>query len=320
MTTIDIHTHFIPRFVMDEAAREEGLLGIREDDGWLVHPEGFRYRVAPEFFDARSILAQMDRTGIDIAVLSSSPTLFFYESRSDEVVDFSRRSNDALAELIAGHERLRGLGTLPLQSAEQAAIELERAVTELGFVGAQIGTSYAGGQPLDGPQLEPVFATAEALDVPLMLHPYYVGLKPMLEDFYLTNSIGNPLDTCLAAARLIFAGTLDRFSRLKIVLVHGGGFMPYQLGRFDHAFMVRAEARTGIKIPPSQYLRRFWMDTITHSDAALAFLATLIGEDRVVLGTDLPFDMADLDPISRLHRVGIDPHVLGSTTADLLRC
>ena len=316
MPVVDVHTHFIPRFVMDEAAGP-GVFGVREQDGWLVHPEGFRYPALPEFLEPGAKLAQMDSLGIDVSVLSSSPTLFFYESPADEAVEFVRRSNDALAELVAGEDRLYGLAALPLQAPEEAAAELERVVRTLGLLGAQIGTSYAG-KPLDGPELEPVLAAAERLGAPLMLHPYYVGPKPGLEDFYLTNSVGNPLDTCVTAVRLIHSGTLDRFPGLKVVLVHGGGFLPYQLGRFDHAFAVRPEPNAKIDRPPTSYLHRFWMDTITHSDAALRFLAGLVGTDRVVVGTDLPFDMADSQPVERLARTGIDPHAIGRTALELL--
>jgi aminocarboxymuconate-semialdehyde decarboxylase len=152
----------------------------------------------------------------------------------------------------------------------------------------------------------------------LMLHPYYVGSKPGLEDFYLTNSLGNPLDTCVAAVRLVHSGAFERFPRLKIVLVHGGGFLPYQLGRFDHAFAVRPEPKKAIERPPSAYLDRFWLDTITHSDRALEFLVGLVGTRRIVLGTDLPFDMGDAVPLDRVRRVAVDPDELGATAAGLL--
>jgi aminocarboxymuconate-semialdehyde decarboxylase len=309
LTVVDVHTHFIPRFVLDE----RGVFGVRYEDGMLVHPQGFRYPVAPEFVDVDAKLAQMDRMGIDVSLLSSSPTLFFYEEDS---VDFARRSNDALASLVSGEDRLHGLATLPLQAPSEAARELERAVGELGLLGAQIGTN-CGSTPLDAPALDPVLATADRLGVPLMLHPYYVGPKPGLEDFYLVNSAGNPLDTCIAAVRLIHSGALDRYPSLRIVLVHGGGFLPYQVGRFDHAFSVRPEARVAIDRAPSSYLGRFWMDTITHGDLALGFLASLVGTDRMVLGTDLPFDMADGAPVQRLERVGLDADLTGQTAAEL---
>jgi aminocarboxymuconate-semialdehyde decarboxylase len=162
-----------------------------------------------------------------------------------------------------------------------------------------------------------VLAAAERLDVPLMLHPYYVGPKPGLEDFYLVNSMGNPLDTSIAAVRLIHSGALDRFPALRIALVHAGGFLPYQLGRFDHAFDVRPEPRVAIDRRPSGYLDRFWMDTITHADAQLVFLRDLIGRRRLVLGTDLPFDMADPRPVARLERAGIEADTTATAAAEL---
>ena len=268
MSVIDIHTHFIPRFVLEEGPA--ATFGVREEDGLLVHPQGFRYPLFPEFLDPAAKLADMDRAGIDISVLSSAPTLFFYEEDADAAVSFARRSNDALAAISADHDRLEGLATLPLQAPAQAAEELRRAVRELGLRGAQIGTN-CGRTQLDAEELEPVFAEADALGVPIMLHPYYVGPKPGLEDFYLTNSVGNPLDTCIAAVRLIHSGILDRLPTLKLVLVHGGGFLPFQVGRFDHSYDVRPEPKAKLGKRPSAYLGRFWMDTITHADRPLEF-------------------------------------------------
>jgi aminocarboxymuconate-semialdehyde decarboxylase len=313
---LDVHTHFIPPFAVEEA-RDGGVFGVRTDGDWFVHPQGYRYPVVPEFVDAAAKVEQMDRLGIDASVLSIAPTLFFYEQPAADAVRFAERANDALAELIADESRLYGFASLPLQDGERAAAELERSVRELGLVGAQIGTN-CGPTPIDAPELDPVLATAESLGVPLMLHPYYVGPKPMLEDFYFTNSIGNPLDTCTAAARLIHSGALDRHPGLNVILVHAGGFMPYQLGRLDHAFAVRKEPRVAIDEPPSSYLGRFWLDSITHSDASLEFLAGLAGTERIVLGTDLPFDMGDPVPLERIRRVGLDPDELGATAAALL--
>lgn len=313
---LDVHTHFIPPFAVEEA-RGDGVFGVRADGDWFVHPQGYRYPVVPEFVDTDAKVAQMDRLGIDASVLSIAPTLFFYEQPAPDAVRFAERANDALAELVAGEPRLYGFASLPLQDGERAGAELERAVSELGLVGAQIGTN-CGPTPIDAPELDPVLAAAESLGVPLMLHPYYVGPKPMLEDFYFTNSIGNPLDTCTAAARLIHSGVLDRYPDLRVILVHAGGFMPYQIGRLDHAFAVRQEPRVAIEQPPSSYLGRFWLDSITHSDASLEFLASLAGTERIVLGTDLPFDMGDPVPLDRIRRVGLDPHELGATAAALL--
>ena len=171
---------------------------------------------------------------------------------------------------------------------------------------------------LDDDRFDGVLAMADSLGVPLMLHPYTIGRRAGLEPFYMTNSIGNPLDTCAAAARLIFGGALDRHPRLRVVLVHGGGSLPYQIGRLDRAFEVREEARVNIERPPSSYLNRLWMDSITHADGPLRFLAELVGSERLVLGTDLPFDIGEPSPVARLERVGLDPSVLGAAAASLL--
>jgi aminocarboxymuconate-semialdehyde decarboxylase len=318
MTVIDVHAHYIPPFVLEEADGGEAVFGVRYDDGYLAHPEGFRYPVQDTFHDPAAKLAEMDQLGIDVTVWSSAPPLFFYEQEPAAGVAFAARFNDALAASIAGHERLLGFATLPLADPDAAAAELERAVNELGFVGAQTGTFGAGNRPLDTGETDPVLATAHRLGVPLMLHPVYVGPKPNLEDFYFTNTIGNPLDTCIAAARLMHSGALDRYPNLKIVLVHAGGFIPYQLGRFDHAFSVRSETRVASVRQPSSYLDRFWFDTITHSDESLRFLVDLVGPERIVLGTDLPFDMADAAPLDRLRRTGVSAEGLGRTAAELL--
>jgi aminocarboxymuconate-semialdehyde decarboxylase len=318
MTAVDVHNHVIPRFILEEAERNR-LFGLRWEDGWVVHPQGFRYPVTAEFWDPQEKLAEMDAHALDVAILSIAPTLFLYDQPAADSVAFARRANDAVAEMAAASPRLAGLATLPLQEPAAAAEELRRAVGELGLRGAQIGTSGPDGLPLDDPALAPVLAEADRLGVPLMLHPYYVGLKPGLTDYYFTNSIGNPLDTCIAAARLVHAGTFDRHPELRVVLVHAGGFLPYQLGRLDHAYAVRTEPRADIAEAPSTYLRRFWIDTITHSDLALTFLESLVGRDRMVIGTDLPFDMADREPVERLRRVGIDPDELGAVADDLFQ-
>jgi aminocarboxymuconate-semialdehyde decarboxylase len=234
----------------------------------------------------------MDRLGIDRAVLSLTPTLFFYWLEAGAAGDFCRQANDSLARFVAASDRLDGVAVVPLQDPEAAAAELRRAVRQLGLRGTEIGTTLEH-IPLDDPRFDPFFQAAAELDVPVMLHPYYVGTRPTLADFYMTNLTGNPLETCIAASRLILSGFLDRHPGLRLLLVHAGGFMPYQIGRLDHGFRVRPESRAALTTPPSTYLRRFWYDTITHAATPLRFLIDLVGADRVLFGTDLPFDMAD---------------------------
>jgi aminocarboxymuconate-semialdehyde decarboxylase len=164
VTAVDLHTHFLPRFFVDEAGAGE-VFGVRVVDGLVIHPQGFRSPVHPTFVDVEAKLAEMDAAGIDVSVLSSAPTLFFYDAPAAEAVAFARRSNDALAEMAAASARLAGLATLPLQDPEAAAAELERAVGDLGLLGAHIGTN-CDTVPLDDPSMAPVLAAAERLDVP----------------------------------------------------------------------------------------------------------------------------------------------------------
>jgi len=317
---IDIHTHFIPPYFIEEIRRGQaiGNVTIQQQNGeeWVSHPEGYRYPLAAEFWDMTAKLQHMDNLGIDVSVLSISPTMLFYWLEVGPTKKFCQKANEALAEFVSkSGGRLYGMATVPLQDPQAAAAELRRAVVELDLCGVEIGTTMED-VPVDDERFELFWATAAELDVPVMLHPYYVGTKRQFADFYMTNLVGNPLETGVAASRLILSGCLDRHPQLKVILVHAGGFMPYQVGRLDHGFRVRSETSAMIDTPPSTYLRRFYCDTITHAAVPLKFLIELVGADRVVLGTDIPFDMADLHFTDYLAATGLDEQTVQTITAD----
>lgn len=295
MTVIDTHGHVIPPDLVSAMRQGTAPDGIRIEEGdptpTVVHRQGYRYPLVREFFDVDARLANMDAAGTDVSLLSVAPPLFLYWTEAEGAAAAARTINDAVAAMVAqGHGRFYGLANLPMQSPDDAANELRRAVTTLGMRGAQIGP-HVEGVPLDDPSLRPVLEAAVELDVPLVLHPYYVGSSPDLDDYYLTNLQGNPWQTAVAASRLIFSGLLDELPDLQIVLVHGGGHLPFQIGRLDHGHRVRPEARTP-RQPPSDYLRRFHYDTLTHSRESTDWLIERVGADRVMFGTDIPFDMA----------------------------
>lgn len=309
---IDIHNHFIPPYIIHEARRGQAVDGLttEQSDGqeWVVHRQGYRYLLAPEFWEPEAKLRHMDRLGIDISVLSIAPTMMFYWLEAGEAQEFCQRTNEAMSELASqSGGRLYGLAALPLQTPEAAAAELRRAVTELGLLGALIGTTFEK-IPLDDERFEPVLAAAAELNVPLLLHPYdkLVRMRRELTDFYMSNLIGIPLATTLAASRLILSGCLERHPNLTIVLMHGGGFMPYQIGRLDHGYRVRPETGANISAPPSSYISRFYFDTITHANDRLKSLIEWVGVEQVVLGTDIPFDMADLEFSQKFAEAGLD--------------
>jgi aminocarboxymuconate-semialdehyde decarboxylase len=282
---IDVHTHFAPRDL-------DGIGGIRLDGDTVVHPEGFRWPLHRSFYDVEARLAAMDELGIDLAVMSIAPPLFLYWlDDTSASVDFCRRANDDLAAFARDSGgRIEAVATLPMRDPAAAVAELHRAVGTLGMRGAEIGPRVEDTY-LDDPLLRPILAAAAELDVPLILHPYHVGPRPGLAEYYLSNLVGNPLESTAGSAHLIFGGVLDELETLRPVLMHGGGYLPYQIGRLDHGHRVRAES-AGCKHPPSSYLRRFWYDTITHAPGPLRFLLDTVGADRVVYGTDFPYDMA----------------------------
>jgi aminocarboxymuconate-semialdehyde decarboxylase len=277
---------------------------------WVVHRQGYRYPLLDAFHDVEGRLAAMDAAGIDLAVLSCPPTLFLYWTDGATVVDAARAVNDGIAAMVAqAPARFAGLATLPLLDPGAAAAELRRAVRELGLKGAQIGP-HVEGLPLDDAALRPVLQEAVELAVPLVVHPYYVGSSPTLDDFYLTNLQGNPWQTAVCASRLILSGTLDELPTLDVALVHGGGHLPYQVGRLDHGYRVRPEAQRPA-MPPSSYLRRFHYDTLLYRPAATRWLIDQVGADRVLYGTDMPFDM-DGGPLRHQLGEGVADDVLAA--------
>jgi aminocarboxymuconate-semialdehyde decarboxylase len=202
------------------------------------------------------------------------------------------------------------MASVPLNVPGAAAEELRRAHEDLGLVGVEIGTSV-GSWMLDAPELDPFFEAAAELRTPVMLHPHKSmlgdGLPPGLDRFFLSNLLGNSLETATAATRLILGGVLDRHPGLLIQLVHGGGYFPYQLGRLQRGYELRETVREEAARGPREYMDNFLVDTVLYDPTAIGFLLDMFGPDRVVFGTDLPFDMADLTGLEI--RDSLDPEV-----------
>jgi len=302
---IDAHNHVIPTSCLELARRDPaGYQVAVERRGaltWLRHAQGYEYELQAEFHDPAAKLDRLERASIDGAIVSLSPTFFGYWLDREHAEQIVRAANEGIAAFCArSTERLRGLGVVPLDDVESAVKELEYAIQSLGLVGVEIGTNV-NGRSLDDVSFEPFFAAVEALNVPVFIHPSYVGLRAGLEQFYLTNVVGNPVETTVAGMRLIAGGVLDRHPQLVVGLAHGGGFFPYQLGRLRHAATVRPELKQP-KRSPMEYKDQFHFDSITHDPRALRFLIEWAGAERVVLGSDFPFDMADPNPVETLEQ------------------
>jgi aminocarboxymuconate-semialdehyde decarboxylase len=299
----DVHNHAVPRTAVEL---------LRHSDGYPIKIEGnfmeadrVRAELTPVFTDPAAKLEQLAAAGLEAAVVSGSPALFAYEVDAEHGTALCRAVNSGLAELCTYDPvRLCWLAHVPLQSPEAAASLLAEAA-EAGAVGAQIGTSVEG-TPLTEAGLEPFWTAAEEHDLPLMIHPAYNSPHPGLEGYHLQNAIGNQLETTIAAERLIVTGVLDRHPGLRLLLVHAGGYMPWQAGRLRHAATVRPELASSPP-DPAAYYGQVFVDTITHDAAALRFLVERVGVDNVVMGTDLPFDMATPAPVAVLEQaVGAD--------------
>jgi len=306
---IDIHTHFYPQDLIDQARGGMAIDGLttffKEEREFIQHRQGARYPLPREFHDRDEKLGQMDALNIDISILSAAPTLFMYWLDKKEGSEFCAWMNEKLAEHIQPFSgRLFGLTTVPLQDPGLAVQELRRTILELKFCGVQIGTSIES-KPLDDPAFEPFFKEASHLGVPVLIHPYSVGKRERFEAFHLNNMVGNPLDTEIAAARMIFSGFLDRFPDLKIILVHGGGFLHYQIGRFNHTYSLLPENERPAH-PPGFYLQRFYYDTVLFDPEPLDFLCKIAGPGQIMVGTDSPFAAQDINFKRNIDSLGLD--------------
>ncbi len=308
--TLDIHTHVLTEAMIDLIRKEAPKVAPRmtaiDADSFLLEIAGVPYRPFPRGgFDLKRRFADMDAAEVDVQVLSATPQSYLYEQEPALTAACAAIQNDEIAKLVAAHpDRFLGIATLPMQAPERAAAELRRAVRTLHLRGAMIGSNVVG-RNLDHPELEPVWAAASELDVPLLIHPVNVGAADRLRSYYLNNLIGNPLDTTIAAACLVFGGVLERHPRLKVCLVHGGGFVPYQAGRWAHGWQVRPEPKVNLKQSPEHWLARFYYDTILHSKESLEFLVGSAGPRRVLLGSDYPYDMGTGECVRQVRALSI---------------
>ncbi len=276
--------------------------------------------IGPALNGVTQRLADMDRLGIDVQALSPSPGQYFYFVDPDLGRQSSQIINNGIAEAVTTDPgRFVGLGTVPLQQPELAVIEMKRCVRELGLRGIEI-SSNVNGRELAAPEFRPFFAAAEELGVLIFLHPLGFTHGQRLSEHYLNNIIGNPIEATIALSHLIFEGVLDQYPGLKLCVAHGGGYLPGYWGRMDHAFRARADCRQHINREPSSYLRQVWLDTLVFDQDQLDSLLRTHGPDKLCLGTDYPFDMAEPNPLQFHERLEgeVRAKILGLNAAQLL--
>ena len=311
---IDLHCHFIPPAILDRIARDGKAhsIVVTDDERVSFAGRGATQRWPRGMRDLADRLERMDAQGVDLQVVSAWMDFSAYELDATDGAWLARTLNELTIEAISPHrDRFRAMAAVPLQAPELAGEELRYACTELGMVAVEIATTL-GSSELDDPKLEPFWRAAEELRVLVLVHPIHksIGFDRLSRSYFLDNIVSNPAEATVAAANLIFGGVLAAHPELKVCLTHGGGFLPYQVGRQDRGYEARPEVTaTNIGSLPSSFLRRFYYDTVVHSTESLRFLVERVGADRVVMGSDYPFPMGDPEPVKTVLDCALDKAV-----------
>lgn len=300
---VDFHCHTLvlaaERLVADrpEKRAEPALMLNAIGAASMAHNSAVMLPKAfPKLTRVEDRLADMDASGVDLQVISPSPSQYYYWADIDLAQQLVRTVNEDVAELCARHpDRLVGLGSLALQHPNLAAEQLRDAVQRLGLKGVEISTTINEAE-LGDPALTPFWKAAEDLGAIIFIHPFGTTLGKRVSSYYLNNIIGQPLETTIALSHLIFGGVLDRHPGLKIVAAHGGGYLPSYCGRSNHGYDVRPEARTNSVKRPIDYLCKIWFDTLVYEPQGLQHLVDIVGASQLVVGSDYPFDMGHYDP------------------------
>ncbi|MFA5709826.1 amidohydrolase family protein [Mycolicibacterium sp.] len=301
---IDIHCHrecAPANDLMAEAQRAAGkvALGHGNPTTQAVNRRQLEtIRPKMDLLDVR--LEDMDRMGVDIQAVAVAVYQYYYWADPELGAKVARIVNEEFVEATGRYPgRFLPLGTVPLQDTEAAIQELRYLATELGMRGIEIGT-HVEGEEISSPRLAPFWAEVEALDLLVVVHTQGATHPQRLADHNFVNIVGHAFEATLATAHLIFAGVVERHPALKIVVVHGGGYLPAYAGRLDHGWRAREDVREGLPHPPSTYLHKFFFDTMVFEPGQVEYLTNLYGADHVMLGTDYPYDMGDDDPLALL--------------------
>jgi aminocarboxymuconate-semialdehyde decarboxylase len=310
---IDVHTHILPETLPDFRKLPGGERFVRIEHAtpgsgrasMVVDGSLFR-EIERNAWDVDARLAECDAAGVSAQVLSTVPVMFSYWAEPKPALALARHLNDHISGVVAGHSaRFVGLGTIPMQSPDLAIAELERCVKDLGLVGVEIGTNVNGAN-LDSPELFPILEAAAALDAAVFVHPWEMAGKERMPRYWLPWLVGMPAELSLAICSLIFGGVLERLPTLRIAFAHGGGAFPATIGRIARGFEARPDlVAVTSDVPPREYLKRIYVDSLVHDPRMLRYLLDSMGADRVALGSDYPFPLGEPRPGDLIESSGL---------------
>ena len=307
---IDIHHHYIPLELIEEVKRNGKTLGVEyfppkdaKDNPFQIRfPNGNRLNPDPRMTEINNRLEVMTKGHIGIASVEVHTACVGYELDGSRGETWSKLYNEAIMNLVKRHpDRFVGIATVPLQDPSRAARVLEHAIRDLKMSGVTIASNVVG-KYFDSKDFDPFWAMAQELDVLMIMHPEWVLGSDKLGAYGLRTVCGNPADTTLSVGYMIYSGVFDRFPNLKLALLHGGGFFPYHLGRFDNGFKSGSAAgRMPAKQPPSKYLKNLYFDNLVYRVETVEYLKRMVGADHIMVGTDYPFDLGDWLAAEKIH-------------------